>query len=164
MSKQPPPVMSPIDLPRQHLYLVKDFNYLNDQSNASLAVAGLSGVPRAKPRSAAFICQAEWSWSPAHHRIENYFISLNTKRSHWVLWVSCYNDWEWPWRWETYSDVCIVLREGLTKVVAAKLLLSVFWRSQRDEQEIDKFHWIGALGLLDIAGVQGVGRAVWSDD
>ena len=162
MSHQKPPAMNPEELPQQHLYQVKTLPDFGALPLPKLEVVGSEGIPIKKPSSATFLCQAEWSWSPIHHRLENYHVSLNTKRDKWLLWVSYYNDWEEPWRWETYQDVYSSDRSVIKKKSTASLqLLWKYWSDARDNEYIDEFHWIGACGDLLISDIRTLGRAVW---
>ena len=35
----------------------------------------LRDPPRASPRKLTFLFSVEWSWSPMHHRIDNYYLN-----------------------------------------------------------------------------------------
>jgi len=164
MSYEQPPAMSPEELPQQRLYEVVSLPNFDSLPSPQLEKSGLAGIQEIKPSSATFLCQAEWSWSPMHHRLENYHVSLNTKRDKWLLWVSYYNDWERPWRWETYQEVYSVERSKVVKKGAVSLqLLWKYWSDARDNEYIDEFHWIGACGDLLISDIQTLGRAVWRE-
>lgn len=162
MSRQKRPAMNPDELPQQCLYEVKILPNFNALPPPTLEAVGSEGIPKNKPSSATFLCQAEWSWSPIHHRLENYHVSLNTKRDKWLLWVSYYNDWERPWKWETYQDVYSVERSVVVKKSTASMqLLWKYWSDARDTEYIDEFHWIGAEGLLAVKDLKSVARHIW---
>jgi len=162
MSHQQPPAMNPEELPQQRLYEVKTLPDFDALPLPKLEEVGSNGIPKKKPSSATFLCQAEWSWSPVHHRLENYDVSLNTKRDKWLLWVSYFNDWERPWKWETYQEVYSVDRSVVKKKSAASLLLLwKYWSDARDNEYIDEFHWIGAEGLFDAGDLNTLGHLVW---
>lgn len=163
MSYQQPPAMNPEELPQQRLYQVKTLPDFDGLPSPKLEAVSSEGIPKRKPSSATFLCQAEWSWSPVHHRLENYHVSLNTKRDKWLLWVSYYNDWEQPWKWETYKEIYSVRRSALPNKWNASLhLLRKYWAGARDDDYIDEFHWIGAEGLLSTSDLRTLGRGVWS--
>ena len=164
MSHQKPPAMNPEDLPQQRLYEVKTLPDFGALPLPRLEAFGSEGIPTRKPSSATFLCQAEWSWSPIHHRLENYHVSLNTKRDKWLLWVSYYNDWERPWRWDTYQEVYSVDRSVVKKSAASLQLLWKYWSDARDNEYIDEFHWIGAEGLLAVKDLQAIAGSVWEKD
>ena len=162
MSYQQPPAMNPEELPQQRLYQVKTLPDFDGLPSPKLEAVGSEGIPKRKPSSAIFLCQAEWSWSPVHHRLENYYVSLNTKRDKWLLWVSYYNDWERPWRWETYQEVYSIDRSRVVDRRAASFeLLWKYWIDARDNEYIDEFHWIGAEGLFDAGDLNTLGHLVW---
>jgi len=162
MSHQKPPAMNPEDLPQQRLYEVKPLPDFEALPPPVIEVVGSEGIPMRKPSSATFLCQAEWSWSPIHHRLENYHVSLNTKRDKWLLWVSYYNDWERPWKWETYQEVYSIDRSVVMEKSAASLqLLWKYWSDARDDEYIEEFHWIGAEGSLVVKDLQAIAGSVW---
>lgn len=164
MSHQQPPAMNPEALPQQRLYEVKklpDFKGRGVRINVPI---GTNGIAKKKPASAVFLCQAEWSWSPVHHRIENYHISLNTKRDKWVLWVSYYDDWGWPWTWEPYEDVWTCDYRHSNRHEASLYLLHSYWACARLDDSIDEFHWIGAEGLLGISELRALGSLIWDSN
>ena len=54
-----------------------------------------SDRPRGTPRKVTFLCSAEWSWSPAHSRIDNYYLHSRGKR--WLLWNHRLDEDDWGW-------------------------------------------------------------------
>lgn len=164
MSHQKPPAMNPEELPQQRLYEVKRLLRNKMMCQPELELAGSGDNPKKKPSSATFLCQAEWSWSPAHHRLENYHISMNARRNKFVLWVSYFNDWERPWKWETYEEIWTLSSECSSKFRSAQYLILKHWEYGRDAEYLDKFHWIGAEGLLDVADANAIAREVWEPE
>ncbi len=96
------------------------------------AIPEIADYPKTKPRSATFVIALEWSWSPAHSRQDYYYISTNKSRTHWFFWYSYIddNDWSYPW---IHNIVAIGPKKGVDKYEAAKKLLEIFWRGERDE-------------------------------
>ena len=47
-----------------------------------------------------YLGQVEWSWSPAHNRLDAYF--LNRGRTHWSLWSRYWDD-----NWSNWADIAV---------------------------------------------------------
>lgn len=86
--------MSPEALPRQRLYLVPDFPAAPADWHCDLDDR-VPGLPARRPRTARYVAQVEWSWSPLHGRIDAYHLSLNEARDRWVLWVGYFDPATW---------------------------------------------------------------------
>jgi hypothetical protein len=160
MSVHKPIPMSPDALPQQRLYLVPDMGSTPQNISFSNSEPGKDGIPSKIPQSAAPIAQVEWAWSPMHNRIDSYHISLNSKRSRWVLWHSCFDDSGYRWHWELVSARSTP-RAGLTKKQAAIALLEYFWREETEDIEIDHYHWINDADLLSVGELAEIARSVW---
>ena len=78
--------MSPDFLPRQKLNEVVTLPKLPEglAPKVEWVEPLLRDPPRASPRKLSFLFSVEWSWSPMHHRIDNYY--LNPRRNVWLLW------------------------------------------------------------------------------
>ena len=157
MTQQQPPAMAPEQLPQQRLYAVADSPEVALTSLVTSGILGEEGIPRRMPRGASFVCQAEWAWSPWNNRIDNYHISLDSSRRRWVFWSSWLDDNGLPWQWLTRERVYVLPRGAASREAAAKALLHAFWLPQLCREEIDRYHWLGATGLLGVGEVD----AVW---
>lgn len=151
--------MCPEALPRQRLYLVPDFpkcppGWQQDLDNCA------PGLPARMPRTARYVAQVEWSWSPLHGRIDAYHLSLNRGRDRWVLWGAYFDEARW-----TFVDTHIAAsapRAGLQGADAAILLLQAYWASEAgNENNLDAFHWVNEEGLLDAGQLKEIARRVW---
>ena len=67
--------MSPELLPRQKLNEVVTVPELPKglDPKVDLGEPLQRNRPKASPRKITFVCSVEWSWSPMHHRIDNYY-------------------------------------------------------------------------------------------
>lgn len=115
-------------------------------------------LPKGGPRNAAYLGQVEWAWSPAHCRLDAYYVHRG--RTHWVLWTRYWDD-NWG-RWE-WLAAAAVARRGITERQAAVHLLIDAWRAERSDGSLDHFHWINEDGLLSVADLMAIGRAVWDN-
>ena len=163
MSKQPPPVMHPTGIPQQRLYVVPGLPEKPDDLELLLGYPGVDGIPKKMPRGASFLLQTEWAWSPAHNMIKNYHLSLSSRQDRWVLWSSYFDDGN-SWRWRLDETVLSMDRGNVPRTVAAALLLQAHWESDRNDHELDHFHWIAVEGLLDVAQAREIARGVWHED
>lgn len=152
--------MFPDLLPQQQL---KPVTNLPGRPDPFDAVVGWNAVPDSArpvrgPREAKYLGQVEWAWGPRHERLEAYYIHRG--RKFWVLWIYAYDD-NWS-RWNWIAVGCAPLSQASEKQAAVYLILDMFvW--QRDNEELDCFHWINEDGLLDVEEWQAISRAVWTD-
>lgn len=110
------------------------------------------------PQSADFLGQVEWAWSPAHGRIESYYI--HSGRKHWILWSSYYDENEYKW---AFSPVGYVDKKQSDLFSAAVHLLIDYWKMEMKDQTLDHFHWINREGLFEAEEWRAIGRALWRD-
>jgi hypothetical protein len=114
-------------------------------------------------RTTSFLCTIEWSWSPAHNRMESYY--LQRRRTHWILWAKHHGDVE-----EYYPNPTAIARcrrgDGFAqdyKPAAMILLPAVLIEEIRQHNsELDRFHAITNAGLLSTKELDVVAEAVWS--
>ena len=163
MSYQQPPATGPENLPVQRLYLVEQAPNPNQYPSPEPGVCGATGIPQRIPRGAEFICQAEWSWSPMHGRLQNYHVSLDSHRRRWVFWVSYFDDNFVPWRWQPYETVLTLPRQGIPRSEAAQLMLGHYWKAEFTREEVEQFHWLGATDLLSVGEIMAVANSVWGE-
>lgn len=153
--------MSPEELPQQRLHAVvalpprpPDFA----GQNAMIKPMPPTEAPKAPPRNGEFLCNVEWAWSPAHNRVDAYY--LNLRRRHWLLWIGSQDfntpDWRWTWSLYGYAHRC-----RCDALQAAVWLLRDAWKHEADQWQLDRYHWINEEGLLSVAEVAAVAREVW---
>lgn len=119
-----------------------------------------TGNPATMPRKAHCIGRVAWTWSPMHSRMDEYFLSMDSSRTLWLLWSRYYDD-NWG-RWETPTVAAYGPRKGTTAMAAASRLLEAIWREERHGfGELDQFHLVTAEGLLCKNDLMAVGREVW---
>lgn len=159
MAATPTIPMSPSALPAQRLYLVPNYPQPPAGWRAEMS-ARVPGGPARMPRSARYIAQVEWSWSPMHGRIDAYHLSLSRARDRWVLWCGVFD--EELWRFVHRFVASSAPRAGLQGGDAAILLLQAYWAHEsQDEAELDRFHWINQEGLLGAGQLKEIARRVW---
>ena len=118
MARRPRIPMLPTQLPQQRLYLVKGLPKPPSNWSTTFGTQAEGLAPTAMPRSARYIAQVEWAWSPMHMRIDAYYLSMCSHHRHWVLWIKGYDD-NWS-RWMDPHAVAAGPRAGL--VPAARRL------------------------------------------
>ena len=114
--------------------------------------------PVAWPRKLIYLCGVEWAWSPAHNRMDHYY--LNLKPNHFFLWNHYLDDLSIPWKWEwlflSYASKC----KGDLKAISTHMLLK-YWETECEDQGLDHYHFIGNTGLLNVEDIQAVAREIW---
>ena len=118
----------------------------------------LRNPPKASPRKITFLGSVEWAWSPAHGRIDNYYI--NPRRTGWLLWNNWVEDGGYPWTWHwdlmAYGNRC----KSDEKTIAIHLLQAI-WKFDEKYHDVEHFHWVNNTGLLDIEELEAIAREVW---
>ena len=114
--------------------------------------------PKGSPRKLTFVCSAEWSWSPAHHRIANYY--LNPKRKYWFLWNNWVDDQTYPWAWH-WDVLAYAPRIEADECSVAAYMLLEHWQSDAEHGHLDQYHWINNTGCLSVEDIQAVAREIW---
>ena len=115
-------------------------------------------APKRLSATAIALCGAEWSWSPAHSRNDEY--ALHSGRKDWFLWGSYYDDIQGK------IDRYIIGRmpkKGLDAENAATSLLKAFWYFDKNECDTDRPHWCNAGALSDKA-LEEIMDAVWEGE
>ena len=113
-------------------------------------------------RKAKFLCTIEWSWSPAHERMDSYY--LQRDRTHWILWLRSYDD-NWM-KWEKPIAIARCLWKGLgyNKDAAMTLLAAFLAENLRCwDPDLDHFHTVTDTGLLPSGELDAVVDAVWGN-
>src|SRR5687767_10748307 len=84
--------------------------------------------PARRPRSARYVGEVSWSWSPGHSRSDSLYLSLDTRRRYWLLWL------EWADGELSESNLsAYTRRDGLSPVEAAKLLVACWYKGEELE-------------------------------
>ena len=148
-------------MPQQKLYLASAKPKWTDLDPIEVT-PGRSGVSIDTPKSATFLCQVEWAWSPMNNRVADYYLSQDTTRTKWVLWSSLLNDHERPWRWYTIDSVQVLPRRGISKETAAMVLLTTYFEWQERAELLDRYHWINSEGFLDVGDIQLTADIAWN--
>jgi hypothetical protein len=121
-----------------------------------------TALPRRRPRSAHYLGQVEWAWSPMSGLVLAMYLSMDRSHRRWVLWHRRYDD-NWM-RWEDGQPVASAPRSGLTARDASLLLLAAAWRSDECRPARDAFHWVNENGLLDGADFGDVASVAWPEE
>ncbi len=111
------------------------------------------------PGKPIFLGSVEWSWSPYHSRIDQYYLS--SRKPCWLLWIRWQddNDYEYPWYWYHYG---YGRKMDIDSKTAGVHLLMDAWRN--DVGEPGHFHWVDNEGLLSSSELYAMGKIVWPDE
>ena len=158
MTREPKIPMSPEELPQQRIHEVVALPKRPEEFDFKVGyeLVPYGELPKNAPIKSTYLCQVEWAWSPAHNRLDAYY--LHRGRTHWSLWSKYWDD-NWM-KWEQIT-VGYVPRKGVDQKQAAVYLLLEFWAFDAKEGDVDQFHWINEDGYLSIAELKAIGRAVW---
>tara|TARA_B110000003_G_scaffold242609_1_gene250510 strand:+ start:58 stop:516 length:459 start_codon:yes stop_codon:yes gene_type:complete len=152
--------MAPSLRPQQQLYEVVKLPELPKNLDPKIEIDQplLKNPPKASPRKITFVGSVEWAWSPAHGRIDNYYI--NPRRTGWLLWNNWVEDggapWTWHWDLMAYGNRC----QSDEKTITIHLLQAV-WKFDEKYHDVEHFHWVNNTGLLDIEELEAIAREVW---
>lgn len=120
-------------------------------------------VPARMPRSAYLIGEGEVNISPSHARLVCWYVSMDSKRTSWVLWDFTPN-WrecglekgDWP--------MAMISRHGISRETAVRHLLVAFLRTWEPEGYGGEFHSVTPCGILTFDDFDAVSAAVWGSD
>jgi hypothetical protein len=149
------------DLPKQRIALVVAIPPRPAGFLAETDLQKLNDPPRKMPRTARYIGQMEWAWSPNNSRLDAYYLSTDARRARWYLWIRFYDD-DWG-RWAAPQVYARAPKKSVPPKVAAILLLADAWAEETRESQLDHFHWINEAGFLSVEELRAIGRAVWPD-
>ena len=160
MTREPKTPMSPPELPQQRIHEVVGLPERPEpfDSHVGYGVFSDNAVPQNAPTNSTYLCQVEWAWSPAHNRLDAYY--LHRGRSHWSLWTKFWDNNLMGWEQFT---VGYVPRRGADQKQAAVYLLLEFWTFDAQENSVDEFHWINEDGFISIAELAAIAREVWGE-
>ena len=92
MIREPKIPMSPEELPQQRIHEVvalpkrpAEFDF-----KVGYELVPYGELPKNAPTNSTYLCQVEWAWSPAHSRLDAYY--LHRGRTHWSLWSKYWDD------------------------------------------------------------------------
>lgn len=139
----------PVSLPRRPL----TFDVAVGFDNRSLPAAA---VLKGSPRTAEYLFQAEWAWSPANNRLSAFY--LHRGRRYWSLFDRWFDEDPMAWRWEQRGSV--PLRQATATQAAFWLAIEVL-KFDRDENGTDRWHWIAEVGSLSVAELKAIAHEVW---
>ena len=158
MIREPKKPMSPEDLPQQRIHEVVTLPKRPAEFDCKVGyeLSPHGELPKNAPTKSTYLCQVEWAWSPAHNRLDAYY--LHRGRSHWSLWSKYWDD-----NWGRWNQIAVgyVPRRGVDQKQAAVYLLLEFWAFDAQENDVDEFHWINEDGYLSIAELAAIAREVW---
>jgi hypothetical protein len=104
------------------------------------------------------VASVAWSWSPAHSRDDVYHLSTNKHRTHWILWISVYNDVVPPYGWMR-APYAYGPKPGVSPEIAAFYLVLEAWKHEQDATA--PFRQIDAEGLLSADDLYLLADLVW---
>jgi len=158
MTREPKIPMSPTELPQQRIHEVVTLPKRPAEFDCKVGyeLSPHGELPKNPPTNSTYLCQVEWAWSPAHNRLDAYY--LHRGRTHWSLWSKYWDD-NWM-RWKQIAIGCVP-RRGVDQKQAAVYLLLEFWAFDAKEGGVDEFHWINEDGYLSIAELAAIAREVW---
>jgi len=158
MTREPKIPMAPSELPQQRVHEVVDLPPRPEPFDCGVGYGDYppGSAPKNPPRNPTYLCQVEWAWSPAHNRLDAYY--LHRGRSHWSLWSRYWDD-SWG-KWEWVAAAC-VHRRGVTEKQAAVYLLLELWKHEVREFDLDQFHWINEGVYITVAELMAIAREVW---
>ena len=152
--------MAPEHRPQQRLNEVVSVPLIHDKLKPKIDWLNplQKNRPKGSPRKVIYLFGVEWAWSPAHSRMDHYY--LNLKPNHWFMWNHWLDDHSDPWKWEWIFLSYANHIGGDLKTLATHMVLD-FWNNDRDHQGLDHFHLISNTGLLSVDDVQAIAKEVW---
>ena len=112
-----------------------------------------------------FLGMVEWSWGFLHNRLDTYYLSKNEKGTHWILWNRDYDEWaqDLAPRWKA-RKAAFCLEAGVEAMVAACYLLRDTWEFERDQWDLDRFHFVTTDGMLSDDLLRAMADQVWGEE
>lgn len=161
MTREPRIPMSPEESPQQRLVEVLDLPARPSSFESKVGYWNYAAneAPRKPSAKAVCLCQVEWSWSPAHSRLDIYY--LHRGRTHWSLWCKYWSDDEGRWDWCALG--CVPKQDVSQKLAALYLLLDL-WVEEKKESDLDQYHWINEAEFLSVSEITAVAVTVWGRD
>ena len=117
-------------------------------------------VPSRMPPLATYLAQLEWAWGPLNNAIAKFSLTLNRAKSHWIGWMSGYNDEDFPSHWDT--DPSLIAERGTAnRDVIAVHMLRAMLEDLRDNADYNRFRWINRGGYLGVYRIEAIGDEAW---
>ena len=147
------------DFPQQKIFEVKDLPSINTSNKLYIDNEKplQKNRPKIKPQKVVFLFSVEWMWSPAHNRIDSYFI--NIKPSQYYLWNCFFDRHSFSsdyWDFIGYTDN----KKGNLCDISINLIKK-YWEFEAKDSSLDHFHVISSEGLLKVGDIKSLGRSVW---
>ena len=147
------------DFPQQKIFEVKDLPSINTSNKLYIDSEKplQKNRPKIKPQKVVFLFSVEWMWSPAHNRIDSYFI--NIKPSQYYLWNCFFDRHSFSsdyWDFIGYTDN----KKGNLCDISINLIKK-YWEFEAKDSSLDHFHVISSEGLLKVGDIKSLGRSVW---
>lgn len=155
--------VSPEELPQQRMTPVVDLpprpdGFLGHCHYLDPLERGL--YPKAMPASAQYLAMVEWACLPTHSRVDAWYLSVNRRRSHWLLWSASYDDGRGCWSEALYAWA---LRGPEPAEVAVVYLVHDALEDE-SHNHLEVFDFISGTGLLSVPQLLAIARSVWPDD
>lgn len=113
---------------------------------------------KASPRTARYLFQAEWAWSPAHNRLSAFY--LHRGRRYWTLFDRQFDEDRMRWQW--VQRAAVPIGQASEKQAAFWLVVELM-KFDRDEAYIEEWHWIGEAATFQVAEVKALVQEIWGD-
>jgi hypothetical protein len=160
MIRAPRLPMSLAALPRQQLVEVIDLPVWPEQVEITVCLFWRPKeiLPRHQPRHMVYLGAVEWAWRPFSSRVDAYY--LHRGRRHWIVYIRDPDpdEVEHEWTVAAYAP-----RHGVTAEKAAVHLVAARWRTEAEERDLDRFHFVAEEGALRVADWRAMAREVWDD-
>jgi len=165
--------ISPSELPQQKVYEVVPLpdKPLNFEAYCTLGaneqkynwLLDTEDMPKRFPSSATFMASVEWAWDYYHNRNDGYYLSSNTKKTHWFLWIKSLDDnsFDWKYHYCIYAYCPRVSNEPHSMAVH---LLTHAWNTQATAESIDEPHMIMDCGLISLPELKAISRGIWPSE
>lgn len=117
-------------------------------------------LPEKLPRSARFVASLDmFSQSACNERSDRYLLSINRKRSHWILWMGYYSDMEDRMQYQPY---CLLPWQGIDAAAASRKMLELACLVGKRLGRLDiSFVAVIADGLLTVGELREIPARVW---
>ena len=146
------------EFPQQKIFGVKYLPSINNSNKLYIDSEEplQKNRPKIKPQKVIFLFSVEWMWSPAHNRVDNYFI--NIKPSRYYLWNSFFDRHSFSEYWDFigYTEN----KKGDLHEISMNIIKN-YWEVEAKDSCLDHFHVISMEGLLKVSDIKSLGRIVW---
>lgn len=114
-------------------------------------------VPQ-KPQSTIYIGAVEWSWSPAHSRMDNYYLSKSDEE--WILYLHLDDDLFGEWIWHPVAWARPLEFDDWT---VSFWMIHDLLVDESKVNEVDEFHLISGEGLFRVGDFRNLASLVWPE-